>query len=72
MIHEKTEFKCHGVLTLSNHGGLQLEISDDGEAARLKHYDDHHSRWQEIKHNTKGAYVTYYGQVYYLDEFMRI
>jgi hypothetical protein len=70
MIYEKTKFECHGTLTLSNHGGLEIELSDDGESARLRYYNEL-SRWQEVKHNTKGFYVTYYGCPYYLSEFMR-
>ena len=58
---KKPEFKTHGVLTLSNHGGLEIEINDPGDGARLKYYGKQ-SRWQEIKYNQAGEpYVTYYG-----------
>ena len=67
----KNLFTSHGYLTLSNHGGLEIEINNSGDAARLSYYGKV-SRWQEIKYNFSGSpYVTYYGRRWQLDQFMR-
>lgn len=73
----ETNFKTHGYYAVSNWGGLEIEISNDGEGARLKeNYKDEPqkvSRWQKIKYTSSGrAYVTYYGKRYYLDAFMKV
>jgi len=66
-----SNFISHGYLTLSNHGGFQIELHSDGEYARLKHYEDV-SHWQQIKYTAKGdPYVKYYGRKYKLDQFMK-
>jgi len=67
----KDEFITHGYLTLSNSGGLEIQINNDGDYARLRYYDKV-SRWQRIKSRANGKYyVTYYGRVYPLDWFIR-
>ena len=65
-------FISHGYLTLSNHGGFQIELSNDGTYARLKHYEQV-SHWQQIKFTSKGdSYVKYYGRKYKLSEFIKL
>lgn len=67
-----TPFITHGILTLSNHGGFEIELSNDGDSARLKYYDKV-SNWQTIKYTFNGdPYVTYYGRRYKLNKFMKI
>lgn len=65
-------FITHGTLTLSNHGGMEIQLSDDGEAARLQYYGKP-SRWQQVKYNRSGdPYVTHFGRKYSLNQFMKI
>ena len=64
------EYKPTGYLTLSNGGGVTVQVNDCGDGIRYQWYDEKPSRWQEIKFNTKGAYFTISGRKYYLNEFM--
>lgn len=70
------EFKADGVLAISNYGGYEIQISDDGQSARVRLNDgDHvtHPRWQWIKSNAKGEhFVTFYNKKLMLNDFMRI
>ena len=70
----KNEFKTHGVLSLTNLNSLLIELSNCGEAARLKLSNRNYvGKWQEIKYNKFSyAYVTHYGVKYYLEEFIRV
>ena len=72
MKETNSNFISHGCHALSNHGGFEIELSDDGERARLKYYNDKPSRWQNIKINSKGSYVTFHGMYYYLSEFLKV
>jgi hypothetical protein len=68
------EFKADGVLAISNYGGYEIQISDDGRSARVRLNDGDHatrSRWQEIKYdNDGGAFVTFHGRKLMLKDFM--
>lgn len=64
------QFKGHGYLSISNHGGYELELSHANDAARLCYFGKV-SRWQEIKFDNDGSsYVTYYGRKLMLGEFL--
>ena len=43
------DFKLQGYLTLSNSGGIEIEINDSGDAVRFRMYNGNVSHWQEIK-----------------------
>jgi hypothetical protein len=65
-------FIPHGSLTLSNHGGLEIELYNEMLQARLRYYGKV-SHWQFIKCTNNGImYVTYYGRRYKLDQFMKV
>ena len=75
MINED-EFTPHGFYGDSNFGGKEIQISDDGEMARLRtDYGDGPSkptRWLKIYFNNDGvAYVMFKGRRLRLDQFMR-
>ena len=66
------EFICHGYLTLSNLGGIEIMINPTGESIIYKWYGKISRRWQEIKYSTSGrAFFRVYNRRYYLDQFMR-
>ena len=67
------EYEAQAYLTLSNIGGVTIQISDDGDGVRYQWYDNKPSRWQEIKHTSSGrAFFRINKTKYYLDEFMRL
>lgn len=71
----KNTFNCHGFLCVCNWGGYEIEINETGEAARLAdNFGDGAKvrRWQRIKSNSRGEYVTRYGRKLYLHEFLRV
>ncbi len=72
---EKTEFVCHGYLGLSNLGGVEIEINDCGDGARLRWYDGEVTDWLEIQQGenpeTETPFIYYNETEYYFDEFMR-
>ena len=66
------EFIVHGTMGTSNHGGLEIQISEDGEAVKVR--DTHTQcvpRWQQVRFSNKGAYIIYYNQTHYLDDFIK-
>lgn len=71
---KQSNFKADGVLTISNYGGYEIQISVNGEAARVRLNDGDHAtrpRWQEIKYdNNGGAFVTFHGRKLMLKDFM--
>lgn len=68
----KEPFITHAYLTLSNHGGMKLQIDDNGETARLKLYERTFG-WQKIKFAPSGRpYLTNQNETYYLDEFIKV
>ena len=68
----KPDFICHGYITMSNHGGLEIELSPDGESARLRYYGKI-CRWQYIKRYPSGSpYVRHGTRKYKLDKFIRV
>jgi len=66
------EYKPQAVLTLSNLGGVSIQVSDDGDGVRYQWYDNKPSRWQPIKYTSGGRpYFVAYKRKFYIDEFMR-
>lgn len=70
------DFKPCGSLTISNCGGIEVEINNCGDIIRYRwsygNPKEKVSRWQEIKYSAKGrAYFVSKRRRYYLDEFMR-
>lgn len=80
---QNKDFKPQGYKAI-NYGGLEIEINNTGEAARVRSVSqswvDGHvvyspvSRWLQIKHTPiKGrAYIRHRGVRYHLDEFIKI
>lgn len=69
---KQDNFVVHGYYTLSNYGGLEIQLSDNCEFARLRYYNKL-SKWQKIKYNRAGlSYVTYWGKKYLLNVFLKV
>lgn len=72
---KQNTFKADGVFAISNYGGYEIQISDDGQSARVRLNDGDNTtrpRWQEIKFdNAGGSFVTFHGRKLMLDDFMR-
>lgn len=67
------KFQAQAVLCLSNHGGIAIELSSNGEAIRYQWYDKKPSRWCRIRFNQKGEhYFIAHGRRFYLSEFQII
>jgi len=68
-------FIVHGVMQTSNWGGLELELSEDGEAVRVRdNYSQTEekltcSEWIEIGYHGEDAMFNYNGEDYYLGQF---
>lgn len=76
VLKESEDFVPHGYRADSNFGGYEMQISDTGEAARVRtNYGDRPSkpsRWLKIYFNNDGvAYVNHNGRRMRLDQFMR-
>ena len=73
----KDTFITHGVLTLSNWGGLEIQISECGEGARVRdNYGGekrNKTRWQQIKYDRQGEpFIIHHRRKYHISEFMRV
>ena len=67
------DFKPHGYLTLTNYGGIEIEINDTNESVRYRYFGNVGRKPCKISYTNKGrAYFRAYGRRYYLDEFMRV
>ena len=65
------EFNPQAYLTLSNSGGIEIEINDSGDAVRFRMYNGNVSCWQELKFDANGEIYFYaYSNRYYLNQFM--
>ena len=60
VLKENEDFQPHGYKGASNWGGLEMQISDSGDAARLRNsVTNQVSDWLEIQFDEDGvAYVT--------------
>ena len=68
-----TEFKPQAYRTLSNHGGMQIEISDNFETVRYKYYDNKVSRRVQLQFKANGDICfRAMNRVWYLRDFMRL
>lgn len=47
-------FTAHGIYTISNAGGYEIELADSGDAARIRFPDESVSDWLEIEYNDEG------------------
>lgn len=74
---EVRAFRVSGHCSINPLSPLLIQISDDGEGARLGEFcrPDNFKvyRWQKIKYTKGGApYVVWHGRRYHLDLFMRM
>ena len=68
-----TEIKPQAYCTLSNHGGMQIEISENLEAVRYKYYDNKVSRRVKLQFKANGdIFFRAMNRVWYLRDFMRL
>lgn len=67
------EFTPTGYLTLSNSGGIEVEIASSGDGLRYKYTDDIEPTEAEIQYDEDGDafFTTTEGHEYKLNEFMR-
>ena len=70
-------FTPHGYLTFSNWGGIEIELSKDGDGVRYRYTDDEVYKEAEIEYDEEGrAYFSDIGteedRRFYLDEFIRV
>jgi len=76
ILRENDDFTPHGYMTKSNLGGTEVQISNDGSAARFRNNygtPDKPTDWLEIEFDEEGvAYVTLpNGSQERLDNYMR-
>lgn len=68
-------FVAHGGIGLTNTGGFEVQISDDGEEIRIKYSDGEVSRWTEVHNGSEedDAYFVdpFSGNEYYFHEIMK-
>ena len=59
ILRENDDFIGHGYKTTSNFGGNEIQISDSGDAARLKLPSGEITDWLEVEFDEEGvAYIT--------------
>ncbi len=64
------DFIPQGYLTLSNSGGIEIEVNNAGDAVRFRMYGGNVSEWQELKFDENGeVYFFVYSNRYYLNQF---
>ena len=64
------KFEPQGYLTLSNSGGIEIEVNNAGDAVRFRMYNGNVSEWQELKFDENGEmYFFVYSDRYYLNQF---
>ena len=68
------DFICHGCKAWSNWGGIEMQISDGGDEARLRYPDGEITDWLEIEYDEEGvAYITApNGEIERFDEYERV
>ena len=67
------DFKPHGYLTLTNYGGIEIEINRTNESVRYRYFGEIGRKPCKISYTNKGrAYFRVHRRRYYLDEFMRV
>ena len=71
-------FVAHGYMGMDNFGGIEIQLSDSGDSARLRFYDDEVTDWLEIEYGINEDddediynYVRFNDEEYGLDEFVR-
>ena len=75
-MEKQDNFKAEGYISILNCGVYEIQVSTNGEAARVRLNDGNfttRSRWQEIKYdNDGGAFVTFHGRKLMLKDFIII
>ena len=73
VLKEMDEFTPNGYRGLNNYGGNEIQISKNGDSARLKFQDGEITDWLEIEFDEEGvAYVTTpYGEQEKLSDYMK-
>ena len=67
------EFKPHGCLSISNWGGIEIEINGTNESVRYRYFGEIGRKPCKISYTSKGrAYFRAHKRRYYLDEFMKV
>ena len=67
------DFKPHGYLTLTNYGGIEIEINRTNESVRYRYFGEIGRKPCKISYTNKGrAYFRVHRRRYYLDEFIRV
>lgn len=70
---KKETYSPQGYLTISNIGGVTIEINNTGEAVRYQWLNNKPSRWCQIRYTLSGrAYFLIKGIRYHLDKFTRL
>lgn len=66
-------FTAHGYLTLSNAGGVEIELNNNGDSARLLFTGDSiPTMWLMAHYGPDGSpYVNYNKKSYFIDDFIR-
>lgn len=71
-------FVAHGYMGMDNFGGIEIQINDFGDSARLRFYDDEVTDWLEVEYGINEDdnediynYVRFNDEEYGLDEFVR-
>jgi hypothetical protein len=69
------EFIAHGGIGLSNTGGFEVQISDDGEQVRVRYSDGECSRWVDVESGGEEDNAHFVdplsGNDYYFHEIMK-
>lgn len=75
------KFVAHGYMGMNNFGGIEIQINDFGDSARLRFCDGEITDWLEIEYGINEDddgdiytynYVRFNNEEYRLDEFERI
>lgn len=70
-------FIVHGYLTLNNWGGIEIQLNETGEAARVRDNFGgekvNKTKWQEIKYNREGEpFIIHHRRKYHLSQFLKV
>ena len=72
-----SNFTVHGLMGISNFGGFELEVNEDGSAIRIREsYSQKNTKpsdWLILDYDIDGdAWFEYQDDIYYLNQFMRV
>ena len=67
------QFTPHATKCLSNWGGIEIMLSDDCEAVKVRKYGECNNRWHKIQYTLAGdPYFRFDGRRWRIDDFMRV